>query len=173
MPNDRYFGKALLDSVQAGVVSEKVIDEKVRNLLRVRLAIPAVPKEEANTQMTSLPAQQQIAYEVASRSIVLLKNSGLLPINTEKVKDIAVIGDNAVRHMATGGVGAGVKALYEITPLEGLQKAYEGTNVKIKYAQGYPAAGTFLTAQAQQHEQPHQRKRSEKKANGWFKKRLP
>ena len=117
MPNDRYFGKALLDSVQAGVVSEKVIDEKVRNLLRVRLAIPAVPKEEANTQMTSLPAQQQIAYEV--------------------VKDIAVIGDNAVRHMATGGVGAGVKALYEITPLEGLQKAYEGTNVKIKYAQGY------------------------------------
>lgn len=39
--------------------------------------------------------------------------------------------------MATGGVGAGVKALYEITPLEGLQKAYEGTNVKIKYAQGY------------------------------------
>ena len=137
MPNDRYFGKALLDSVQAGVVSEKVIDEKVRNLLRVRLAIPAVPKEEANTQMTSLPAQQQIAYEVASRSIVLLKNSGLLPINTEKVKDIAVIGDNAVRHMATGGVGAGVKALYEITPLEGLQKAYEGTNVKIKYAQGY------------------------------------
>lgn len=46
MPNDRYFGKALLDSVQAGVVSEKVIDEKVRNLLRVRLAIPAVPKKK-------------------------------------------------------------------------------------------------------------------------------
>lgn len=137
MPNDKYFGRALLDSVQAGVIPEKTIDEKVRNLLRVRLAIPAISKEEANIQMTSRPAQQQIAYEVASRSIVLLKNSKLLPIDTKKVKDIAVIGDNAVRHMAIGGVGAGVKALYEITPLEGLQKAFQGSNVKIRYAQGY------------------------------------
>ncbi len=150
MPNDNYFGQALLDSVQAGIVPEEVIDQKVRHLLRVRFAVPAVPKEEANTQITSQPAQQQIAYEVATKSIVLLKNSGVLPIKSDKVKRIAVIGENATRHMASGGVGAGVKALYEITPLEGLLKAFEGTDVQIDYAQGYMPQGT-------QHRRPHHR----------------
>ncbi len=150
MPNDNYFGQALLDSVRAGIIPEEVIDQKVRHLLRVRFAVPAVPKEEANTQITSQPAQQQIAYEVATKSIVLLKNSGVLPIKSDKVKRIAVIGENATRHMASGGVGAGVKALYEITPLEGLLKAFEGTDVQIDYAQGYMPQGT-------QHRRPHHR----------------
>ena len=52
-------------------------------------------------------------------------------------KTIAVIGDNATRRMSQGGVGAGVKALYEITPLQGLQKALEGTGITLKHAQGY------------------------------------
>ena len=63
-----------VDSVNAGAVSMEVIDAKVRNLLRVRLTIPAVPKEDANKVMTSQPEQQKIAYEVASRSIVLLNS---------------------------------------------------------------------------------------------------
>lgn len=137
MPNDRYFGQALIDSVNAGVVPMTVIDQKVRNLLRVRFAVDPVPADVANKQMTSQPPQQKIAYEVASRSIVLLKNEGLLPIDAQKVKTIAVIGDNATRRMSQGGVGAGVKALYEITPLQGLQTALEGTGITLKHAQGY------------------------------------
>ena len=136
MPGNQYMGQALLDSVNAGVVPVEVIDSKVRNLLRVRFAIPPVPMEERNKVMTSQPAQQQIAYEVASKSIVLLKNEGLLPLSKD-VKKIAVIGANAKATMALGGVGAGVKALYEITPLAGLEKAFEGTGVEISYAQGY------------------------------------
>lgn len=136
MPGNQYMGQALLDSVNAGVVPVEVIDSKVRNLLRVRFAIPPVPMEERNKVMTSQPAQQQIAYEVASKSIVLLKNEGLLPLSKD-VKKIAVIGANAKATMALGGVGAGVKALYEITPLAGLEKAFEGTGVEIFYAQGY------------------------------------
>ena len=138
MPGAQYMGQALIDSVNNGAVPMEVIDAKVRNLLRVRFAIPAVPKEEANTQMTSQPATQQIAYQVASKSIVLLKNEGLLPIQ-KNVKNIVVIGHNATRKMALGGVGAGVKTLYEITPLEGLQKALKG-KAKIKYAVGYEPA---------------------------------
>ncbi len=136
MPGQDFMGKALMDSVMSGAVPMEVIDSKVRNLLRVRMAIPAVPKSEANKVVTSQPAQQHTAYEVASKNIVLLKNDGdLLPIG-KKVKTIAVIGDNATRKMAQGGVGAGVKALYEVTPLEGLQKALKG-KAKIVYAQGY------------------------------------
>lgn len=136
MPGNQYMGEALLDSVKAGVVPESVIDSKVRNLLRVRLAIQPIPKEEANKVMTAQPEQRDIAYRVASKSIVLLKNEGeLLPILPGKYKKIAVIGDNAIREQAQGGVGAGVKALNEITPLEGIQSKLQG--VEIKWAQGY------------------------------------
>ncbi|MBR5159787.1 MAG: glycoside hydrolase family 3 C-terminal domain-containing protein [Bacteroidaceae bacterium] len=137
MPNSQYLGQALLDSVAAGAVSEAVIDERVREILRVRLAIEPVPEDKANIEMTAKPEQAQIAYQVALQSIVLLKNEGdLLPIDFDKVKTIAVIGDNADKIMATGGVGAGVKALYEVTPLAGLKNRI-GDKAKIVYAQGY------------------------------------
>lgn len=139
MPGSTYMGKALADSVRSGAVPMEVIDSKVRNLLRVRFAIPAVPHDVANTKVTSQPETQAIAYKVASKSIVLLKNDGgLLPLG-KKVKTVAVIGDNATRTMGLGGVGAGVKTLYEVTPLEGLQKALKG-KAKIKYAKGYEPA---------------------------------
>lgn len=137
MPNSQYLGQALLDSVAAGAVSEKVIDERVREILRVRMVIDPVPEDKANVEITCKPEQAQISYEVATQSIVLLKNEGsLLPIDLNKVKTIAVIGDNADKIMATGGVGAGVKALYEITPLAGLKNRI-GDKAKIVYVQGY------------------------------------
>ena len=137
MPNSQYLGQALLDSVAAGAVSEKVIDERVREILRVRMVIDPVPEDKANVEMTAKPEQASIAYGIARESIVLLKNEGsLLPIDLDKVKTIAVIGDNADKIMATGGVGAGVKALYEITPLAGLRNRI-GDKAKIVYAQGY------------------------------------
>jgi len=135
MPGSRFMGQALLDSVQAGKVSEAVIDQRVREILRVRLTVKPVAKEVANSQPVGNPEEMATALEVARRSIVLLKN-GLLPIDTKRVKRIAVIGENAVTKMALGGVGAGVKTRCEITPLEGLQAAL-GNSVKITYAPGY------------------------------------
>lgn len=136
MPGQRYMGQALLDSVKAGIVSEEVINQRVREILRVRLNVMPIAKEKANSQPVGNPHEMQIALEVARRSIVLLKNDGLLPINPKRTRTIAVIGENAVTKMALGGVGAGVKTRCEITPLEGLQKAL-GNKVKITYAQGY------------------------------------
>jgi len=137
MPTSDYMGLALLDSVKAGIVSEKVIDQRVREILRVRMVIDPVPAEKANKQMTGQPENAQITYEVAAQSVVLLKNEGnILPIDLGKVKTIAVIGDNADKKMSNGGVGAGVKALYEITPLAGLKNRI-GDKAKIIYAQGY------------------------------------
>ena len=108
--------------------------------LALALSGCADQKEQANQVMTSQPEQQQIAYQVASKSIVLLKNDlrsntamdgpqsqngTLLPLDLTQVKTIAVIGDNATKTMAQGGVGAGVKTLYEITPLAGIQQALD------------------------------------------------
>ena len=137
MTGDNYFGQALIDSVRNGALDEAVVDAKVREILRLRFAIEPVPEDVANTIMTSQPETQKIAYEIAQKSIVLLKNeAGTLPI-AKDVKKIAVIGQNAVLTTAAGGIGAGVKTLYEITPLEGIQARAEKAGVEVVYAPGY------------------------------------
>ena len=137
MTGDNYFGQALIDSVRNGALDEAVVDEKVREILRLRFAIDPVPEDVANTIMTSQPETQKIAYEIAQKSIVLLKNeAGNLPISKD-VKKIAVIGQNAVLSTAAGGIGAGVKTLYEISPLEGIQARAEKAGVEVVYAPGY------------------------------------
>ena len=136
MPGSRFMGQALLDSVKVGKVSEAVIDQRVREILRVRLTVKPIAKDIANTKPVGNVEEMTTALEVARRSIVLLKNEKELPIDTKKVKHIAVIGENAVTKMALGGVGAGVKTRCEITPLEGLQTIL-GNQVKITYVPGY------------------------------------
>ena len=137
MTGDNYFGQALIDSVRNGALDEAVVDAKVREILRLRFAIEPVPEDVANTVMTSQPETQKIAYEIAQKSIVLLKNeAGNLPI-AKDVKKIAVIGQNAVLTTAAGGIGAGVKTLYEISPLEGIQARAEKAGVEVVYAPGY------------------------------------
>ncbi|MFN8254096.1 MAG: glycoside hydrolase family 3 C-terminal domain-containing protein [Bacteroidales bacterium] len=136
MPTKQFLGKALLDSLKAGLVTEEIINQRVREILRVRLAIKPVPENEANKEMTSKPEQQKIAYDVACKSIVLLKNDGVLPLRLENKPLIAVIGANATQIMGSGGLGAGVKTLYEITPLEGLKNRI-GDKAELIYAKGY------------------------------------
>jgi beta-glucosidase len=158
MPDQKYLGQALIDSVKAGKVSQEVIDQRVREILRVRLAIKPIPENVANKEMTSQPAQQKIAYQVASKSIVLLKNEGLLPLQLKNKPVIAVIGANATQIMATGGLGAGVKALYEITPLEGLKNKV-GDKAEIIFAQGYvPEVFTWGRKTPEQLEKEKQEK---------------
>ena len=136
MTGDNYFGQALIDSVRNGALDEAVVDAKVREILRLRFAIEPVPEDVDNTVMTSQPETQKIAYEIAQKSIVLLKNEGNLPI-AKDIKKIAVIGQNAVLTTAAGGIGAGVKTLYEISPLEGIQARAAEAGVEVIYAPGY------------------------------------
>ena len=136
MPGSRFMGQALLDSVRAGKVSEEVINQRVREILRVRLTVTPIAREEANRQPVGNAEEMTTALEIARRSIVLMKNEKLLPIDTRRVRSIAVIGENAVTKMALGGVGAGVKTRQEITPLEGLRKIL-GNDVKLQYVRGY------------------------------------
>ncbi|MFZ5941232.1 MAG: glycoside hydrolase family 3 C-terminal domain-containing protein [Bacteroidota bacterium] len=136
MPGKFYLGQALLDSVNAGAVPMEVIDQRVREILRVRLAVAPVPADQANKVLTSQPESQKTAYDVACKSIVLLKNDGILPLDLSAKPVIAVIGANARQTMANGGLGAGVKALYEFTPLEGLLNRI-GDKAELIYAEGY------------------------------------
>lgn len=135
MTGSNYLGQPLIDSVKAGKVPMEVIDQKAREILRVRYAVEAIPADQCNTATASQPESRETAYEVASKSIVLLKNNDILPISKD-VKKIAVIGRNAIALTQSGGMGAGVKSVYEITPLMGLQ-AKAPAGVEISYADAY------------------------------------
>ena len=136
MGSDLYFTKALLNAVKQGTVPVSVIDEKLRDILRVKLFTLKTPYAPANSQL-STPEHEKTAYDIASQTIVLLKNSKkLLPLNLNGIKKIAVIGDNATHKHAYGGFGAGVKTRVEITPLAGLKDRI-GNKATIEFVQGY------------------------------------
>jgi len=132
-----YFADPLLKAVKSDQVSEKTIDDKVRRILWLMYHTSMSQYHPKGSIAT--PAHGKAAYEIASESIVLLKNDAkLLPLNTNKIKSIAVIGDNATRTFASGGYGAGVKARYEVTALAGIKSRF-GKTADIKFAQGYKA----------------------------------
>jgi beta-glucosidase len=137
-PNDQwYFAKPLIAAVKAGQVSEKTIDAKVRRILW--MIYHTSMSENHPKGSIATPEHGKAAYDIASESIVLLKNDDhLLPLNADKIKSIAVIGDNATRTFATGGFGASVKVKYEINALTGIRSRF-GKTADIKFAQGYKA----------------------------------
>lgn len=133
--NSYFFADKLLDSVKAGKVSVKTIDQKVRHILWVMYHTSMAINPPAGKINT--PGHSKTVYDIAAESIVLLKNDKhMLPLNLSGVKSIAVIGDNATKTYHLGGFGAGVKARYEVTALAGLQNRL-ASKVTINYAQGY------------------------------------
>jgi beta-glucosidase len=76
--------------------------------------------------------------QVASQSIVLLKNEGgLLPIrpSDQGVRKVAIVGGNAKAIALSGGGSAALKPSYFVSPFDGLVNAL-GENVEIAYAEG-------------------------------------
>lgn len=144
LPNPDYDKFYLADSALAmlkrGEVAESYLDDKVRRILNVMLAINKFGKRAPGERNTK--EHQQTALKIAEEGIVLLKNEEkILPIKTDDVKSIAVIGDNAVHKHSMGGGSSQVNAKYEITFLEGLKNAI-GDKVEINFAPGYKISKT-------------------------------
>ncbi|WP_419789144.1 glycoside hydrolase family 3 C-terminal domain-containing protein [Mucilaginibacter sp. X5P1] len=156
-PYDKwYFAKPLLEAVKSGQVSVKTIDDKVRRILWLIYHTSMSSNHPKGSIAT--PAHAKAAYDIASESIVLLKNDAhLLPLKVNNIKSIAVIGDNAVRTFALGGYGAGVKAQHEITALEGIKSKF-GKTASVTFAQGYKAKYLANNTDAQNsgYDQPDQ-----------------
>ena len=135
-PYDEYYmADAMAELFRSGEVPMEVLDDKVRRVLRLNMRT-AMNRNRPWGSFNS-PEHTALAREVAEQGIVLLKNEGnLLPLNTEKFRSVAVIGENATRVHAGGGGAAKVKARYEITPLEGIRTRF-GDKVKVNHAMGY------------------------------------
>ncbi|WP_053972189.1 beta-glucosidase [Mangrovimonas sp. ST2L15] len=135
--NEFYFADALIQAVKDGKIDEKQVDKSVKRILRMMYTLKSVNDKGRAKGSISTEAHFQDAYAIAAESVVLLKNeNNLLPLKTEGVKSIAVIGNNAKKKNALGGFGAGVKTKREVTPLEGLQNRLP-EDITINYAEGY------------------------------------
>jgi beta-glucosidase len=134
--DEYYMAKPLKKAILAGEIQESLVDEKVRNILRLMIRLKMLEGERCKGAYNTEEHRRE-ALTIARESIVLLKNEeNRLPLCENKVKKLLVIGDNATRIHSCGGGSAEIKALYEITPLMGLKKKLGG-NTEVIYAKGY------------------------------------
>lgn len=130
-----YTAQPYYELIKSGEIGTKELDEKVRNVLRLCFRTSMNPDRPYGSFGTKEHAEA--GKKIAEGGIVLLKNEhNLLPIDLTKTKKIAVIGENAIKMMTVGGGSSSLKALYEVTPLEGI-KAKLGEQADIVYARGY------------------------------------
>lgn len=125
---DYYLGKPFENLAKNDPEFEALLNDKVRRILRLRLRIH---KDEATRQKGEFntKAHQQAAYTIATESTVLLKNDKkVLPM--QNPKRILVMGENATMCHAHGGNSSGVKAFYEVTPLEGIQNRFPDAEIE-------------------------------------------
>ncbi|MFW5798796.1 MAG: beta-glucosidase family protein, partial [Planctomycetota bacterium] len=134
-PYDEYFlSGPLKAAVERGEIDEELVNDKVRRILYVMHAIGAMGRGKASRpagQRNTTEHQQQ-ARTIAEEAVVLLKNDGATLPFSDRIKTLLVVGDQAVATHHAGGGSSGVKALYEVTPLEGIE-ARLGDGVKVEH----------------------------------------
>ncbi len=137
MPEPRWRGEQLLRAVEAGSVAEAAIDASVRRILQLLEKAGLFERtQQAPEQGTDLPEQRALAREAAAEGIVLLKNERqILPLQSERLRSIAMIGPNAKVAQIMGGGSAQVNAHYAVTPFDGIA-AYTGERVSVRYEEG-------------------------------------
>ena len=135
---------SLTRAVKKGLITEQEIDTAAGRILAARFRLglfdpPAqVPYAQIPASENNSPDHEALALRVASESIVLLKNNGLLPLNRAKIKRIAVIGTNACSVPLLLGNYNGTPSS-PVTLLDGIRRV-AGTNIEVIYDPGCPLA---------------------------------
>jgi beta-glucosidase len=130
-----YLANPFLQKLRCGEVDVEVLNQKVRNILRLIFRTTMNSKRPWGSFGTDEHALA--CRKIGEEGIVLLQNrNNLLPINMENTKKILVVGDNAVRMMTVGGGSSSLKAKYEISPLDGILNR-AGNRAQIVFARGY------------------------------------
>lgn len=130
-----HLAQPFLKKLQSGEIKEEVVNEKVRNILRLIFRTNMAANRPYGSFAS--PEHFAIARKIGQEGIVLLKNDkNVLPIELGKTKTIAVIGENAIKMMTVGGGSSSLKAVHEVLPLNGIKNRV-GTGAKVLYARGY------------------------------------
>jgi beta-glucosidase len=138
----------LLKAVKEGLISEDVIDRALIRAFtsRFRLGLfdspESVPYCSIGKEAICDDAKKALAVDMANDSIVLLKNDKkLLPLKTEGVKQILVVGPNA-KFRQLGGYSAGgmskvVDTVVNVMALDGIRNAVKDSGVEVIYEKGW------------------------------------
>jgi len=130
---------ALKEAVEKKLISEQEINVSLKRLLLTRLEL-GMFDDASKVIWARIPYSvnqskfhDELAREAAQKSIVLLKNDGILPLST-KQKNIAVIGPTADEIMSLLGNYYGTPAA-PVTILQGIRAAVPATT-KVSYSRG-------------------------------------
>lgn len=129
----------MIAAEQEGLVSKETIRKAVVNLMRTRMRLGLF---EEHTEFDDIPydvvacdEHRKVSLECAEKSMVLLKNDGMLPLKKESLKSIAVIGPNSDSIDALRGNYYGT-SIAPKTFLEGIREEVSGTDIRVYYAEG-------------------------------------
>ena len=130
----------LRELVKEGGLSEEVINDRVRDILRVKILIglfdaPYQTDLAGADHEVEKEENEAIALQASRESIVLLKNAGeLLPLDINSIKKIAVCGPNA-NEEGYALTHYGPLAVEVTTVLEGIQEKTKG-KAEVLYTKG-------------------------------------
>ena len=133
-PQDRRV-QAVVDAVRGGELDEATLDDSVRRILRIVFKAQETPKGGA----FDVDAHHELARKVAAEGMVLLKNDGLLPL--QSCARIAVIGRSAQDAHFQGGGSSHINPTAVDVPFSELQRCAGET--ELTYAEGYPQDDSF------------------------------
>ena len=130
----------LRELVKEGGLSEEVINDRVRDILRVKFLIglfdaPYQTDLAGADDEVEKEANEAVALQASRESIVLLKNTdNTLPLNIDKIKKIAVCGPNADEE-GYALTHYGPLAVEVTTVLEGIREKAQG-KAEVLYTKG-------------------------------------
>ena len=130
----------LRELVKEGGLSEEVINDRVRDILRVKFLIglfdaPYQTDLAGADDEVEKEANEAVALQASRESIVLLKNTdNTLPLNIDKIKKIAVCGPNADEE-GYALTHYGPLAVEVTTVLEGIHEKAQG-KAEVLYTKG-------------------------------------
>jgi beta-glucosidase len=137
MPYGKFMNKNnLLPAINKGIVKPETIDDKIRRMLRKIIEFGYYDKPDPATNSNlDLDKCSNVSLQAAREAVVLLKNNSILPLDTAKIKTIAVLGPNADPAVTGGGGSSYVQPIHAVSLKQGIEK-YLGNKVNILYSAG-------------------------------------
>lgn len=133
-----HIAKYLKQALAEDLITEDQIAQSTVRLMTTRLLLglnaPDDAYDEIGYEENDSPANHALALEATYKSFVLLKNNGILPLDKNALKSIAVIGPTADSTLVLQGNYAGTASNYT-TILEGLRQAVTPTT-RVNYSEG-------------------------------------
>ncbi len=126
----QYFGDKLVQAVKEGLVPEDKINDAALRIIRTILTFTEADSNTYDESVIGCKEHVELALETARKGITLVQNNkGVLPFSKEKAERIAVFGKLANKANIGDHGSSRVFPEYVVTPLQGLAKISENTEV--------------------------------------------